>query len=297
MDIQELLKEATKETLSEENLQKLQEAIESKAKSIAKKDFELRLESALAKQDTEYAEKLKVFLEDIDNDHTEKMEKLIEGLSQKNYGQLLKLVGKYKKEYITECKKFKDQLVTKVDKFFDIVVEEQVPKKELQEAVENVRSKVVLEKIARLIGVDKIQQNKLVKEGLTEAKSEMDKMKEEVEKLKNDKKKLLTEKVHGMRKEILAEKTQGLPRVKKEYINKVLGNKSLDFIKENFEYTLALFDEEDDANREVLKEQATKKTKTISEKVDRVEKEVVTEKVEQPKTGTEHYLSGFRDTF
>jgi hypothetical protein len=125
----------------------------------------------------------------------------------------------------------------------------------------------------------------------------MEKLKEEVEKLKNDKKKLLTEKVHGLRKELLAEKTQGLPRVKKEYINKVLGNKSLDFIKENFEYTLALFDEEDDANREVLKEQATKKTKTISEKVDRVEKEVVTEKKEQPKTGTEHYLSGFGDTF
>lgn len=297
MDIQELLKEATKDTLSEENLQKLQEAIEAKAKNIAKKDFDLRLESALAKQDAEYAEKLETFLEDIDNDHTKKMVSLVEGLSQKHYSQLHKLISKYKKEYITECKNFKDQLVTKVDKFFDIVVEEQVPKKELQEAVENVRSKVVLEKIARLIGVDKIQQNKLVKEGLTEAKSEMDKLKEEVEKLKNDKKKLLSEKVNGLRKEILSEKTQGLPKIKKEYINRVLGNKSIDFIKENFEYTLALFDEEDTANREVLKEQAEKKTKTISEKVDRVEKEVVKEEKTQPQKGTEHYLNGFGDTF
>ena len=297
MDIQELLKEATKDTLSEENLQKLQEAIETKAKSIAKKDYDLKLEAALAKQDSQYADKLEKFLEDVDNDHTEKMETLVEGLSQKHYDQLTKLITKYKSEYITECKTFKDALVTKVDKFFDIVVEEQVPKKELQEAVENVRSKLVLEKIAKIIGVDKIQQNKLVKEGLTEAKSEIDTLREEVQKLQGERKKLLTEKVVGKRKELLAEKTQGLPKVKKEYINKVLGNKSIDFITENFEYTLALFDEEEDSSREVLKEEATKKTKIISENVDRVEKEVVEEKTEKTATGTEQYLSGFGDTF
>jgi hypothetical protein len=297
MDIQDLLKEATKDTLSEENLQKLQEAIETKAKSIAKKDYDLKLEAALAKQDAQYADKLEKFLEDIDNDHTEKMETLVEGLSQKHYDQLSKLITKYKSEYITECKQFKDTLVNKVDKFFDIVVEEQVPKKELQEAVENVRSKVVLERIARLIGVDKIQQNKLVKEGITEAKTEIDSLREENQKLKADRKKLLTEKVDGKRKEILAEKTQGLPKVKKEYINKVLGNKSIDFITENFEYTLALFDEEEDSSREILKEQATKKTKIISENVDRGEKEIIKEKKEATLTGTEQYLSGFNDTF
>jgi hypothetical protein len=297
-NIQDLLKEATKDTLSEDNLKKIEEAIESKADELAKKKYSLKLEAALAKQDSEYAEKLETFLEEIDTDHTDKMRKLVEGIDQKHFGMLQDVISKYKKEYLTECQKFKDQMVSKVDKFFDIVVEEQIPKKELQEAVENTRSKMVLEQIAKIIGVDKIQQNKLVKEGLVDAKEQIDTLKEQIEKLEKDRKKLLTERVSAKRSELLSEKTKGLPRVKKQYIEKVLGNKSLEFINENFDYTLALFDEEEDSSREVLKEEATKKTKTISEKVDRVEKEVVKENKEQPKPkGTEMYLDGFGDTF
>lgn len=83
------------------------------------------------------------------------MESLVEGISQKHFGMLNDLIKKYKADYVTECTSFKDQLVTKIDKFFDIVVEEQIPKAELKEAVENVRSKVVLEKIAEIIGIEK----------------------------------------------------------------------------------------------------------------------------------------------
>jgi hypothetical protein len=279
MNIKELLKEATKETLSEENLQKLQEAIESKAKDIAEKEYKLKLEAALAKQDATYAEKLETFLEEVDQDHCEKMDTLVEGISQKHFDMLQKLISKYKAEYITECKNFKDQLVSKVDKFFDIVVEKEIPKQELKDAAANVKAKMVLEQIAGIIGISKIQENKLVKEGLIEAKTEIDNLSEEVQKLKKEKQKLISEKVNVERKELLTEKTQGLPKVKKEYMMKVLGNKSLDFIKENFDYTLALFDQDEETNHEILKEQATKKTKTMSQKVDRV----ITEGVEDNK--------------
>lgn len=290
MDIKDLLKEATKDTLSEDNLKKIQEAIESKADELAKSKYSLKLEAALAKQDAEYAEKLETFLEEIDTDHTNKMKKLVEGIDQKHFGMLQSVISKYKKEYLTECQKFKDQMVSKVDKFFDIVVEEQIPKKELMEAVENTRSKVVLEQIAKLIGVDKIQQNKLVKEGLIDAKTQIDTLNEKVEELEKERKKLINEKIAAKRSELLTEKTKGLPRVKKQYIEKVLGNKSIEFIKENFDYTLALFDEEEDSNREILKEEAKQKTKTISENVDRVVKEVVKEQKEQPKRPTDMYM-------
>ena len=291
MDIKDILKESTQDVLSEDNLQQLQEAVEEKAKEIAKNEYELKLEAALAKQDAEYAEKLEAFLEDIDEDHTAKMQTLVEGISQKHFGMLQNIIKKYKADYFTECAAFKDDMVNKIDKFFDIVVEEQIPVKELQEAVENVRSKVVLEKIAELIGIDKIQQNKLVKEGLVEAKTEIDSLIEENEKLKVDRKKLLSEKIRVDRKDLLSEKTAGLPKVKREYINKVLGNKSLDFINENFEYTLALFDAEEGESNEILKEQATKQTKTISENIDRTEK-VVEEKVEAPQAKpTDMYMN------
>ena len=74
---------------------------------------------------------------------------------------LSNVINKYKSEYIKETTNFKDKLVNKVNKFLDIVVEESIPEKELKEAVENTRSKVLVEQIANLIGVDKLQQNKL----------------------------------------------------------------------------------------------------------------------------------------
>lgn len=295
MDIKDLLKEATKDTLSEENLQKLEEAIQNKAKDLAKEDYTLKLEAALAKQDAQYAEKLETFLEEIDTDHTEKMQTIIEGMDQKHYGMLQNVIRKYKTDYLTECKKFKDSLVNKVDKFFDIVVEEQIPKKELHEAVENTRSKMLVEQIAQMIGLEKVQQNSLVKEGISEAKSQLKLLKEENEKLKADRKKLLSEKVAVKRNEILAEKTQGLPKVKKQYIQKVLGNKSLDFIKENFDYTLELFDEEEVSNTRNLKEEATKKTKTISENVDRREQEIVVEKKKAQPKPTDIYMESLME--
>jgi len=282
MNIQELLKEATKGTLSEENLKKIQEAIESKSEEIATEKHKLQLEAALAKQDTEYADMLEKLLEDIDTDHCEKMEHLVEAITTKHYGMLSELITKYKTEYLKETTKFKDQMVDKVDKFLDIVVENQIPQKELNEAVENTKAKILVEKIGELIGIDKLKQNKMVKEGLTEAKTEIDSLREQVNELKKQNQKMITEKTDARRRELLAEKTEGLPKVKKQYIQKVLGNKSIDFIKENFDYTLALYDEEETDTTKILKEEATKKTKTISENVDRVEN-VVEESVQKPK--------------
>jgi len=290
MDIIELLKEATKETLSEENLNKISEAIELKADEIAKDKYELKLESALAKQDTEYADKLETFLEDIDKDHSEKLETLIEGMDKKHVDMLQNVIKKYKNEYLTECETFKEGLVKKIDAFFDLVVEEQIPQKELKEAVENIRYKKIVEDISKMIGFDKLQQNSLVKEGLMDAKTQIDSLNEELETLKTERSKILTEKLDAKRSKLLAEKTQGLPKIKKQYIQKVLGNKSIEFITENFEYTLELFDEEEISNTEVLKEQATQQSKVISEKVDRVD--TTTEQLkEKPSKVADMYMT------
>lgn len=286
MDIQELLKEATKDTLSDENLQKITEAVQAKANEIAEKTYSLKLEAALAKQDTEYAEKLETFLEDVDNDHAQKMKTIIEGMDAKHFKMLQDVISRYKTQYFEECKNFKNSLVTKVDKFFDIVVEEQIPKKELTEAVENIRHRKIVEEISKIIGIDRIQQNKLVKEGLMDAKQKMDTLNEQIQKLKKLNQKLVNEQVGSDRQTLLAQKTKGLPRSKKLYIEKVLGNKSIEFINENFDLTLKLYDEEDDTSRETLKREATSKSKVFSEGID---VKTVKEEVKQAKP-TDMYM-------
>jgi len=296
MDIEQLLKEATKDTLSEDNLNKIVEAIDLKAQELVTentKKNDLKLESALAKQDSDYAGKLKKLLEHLDVDHTSKMKMLVEGIDKKNTKRLRQLIAKYKTSYVKESKKFKDDLVNKVDKYFDIVVEEQIPKQELTKAVENTRSRQLLEQIGKIIGMDKVNQTQIVREGIMDAKKTISKQVEELAQLKKERKELLIEKVSVYRSQLIEEKSQGLPKVKKEYLKRVLANKPIDFIKENFDYTLQFFDENENETNERLEASARSKTKVISEGIDRQiqkpEERVIVEHADQYMEGLENW--------
>lgn len=280
MDIQELLKEATKDTLSEENLEKIVEAVDKKAQELVneqKEKNDLHVEAALAKQDSEYAEKLRSLLEKIDEDHSNKLRTLLESMDKKHTAALRQLLGRYKSKYIAESKEFRDSLVKKMDKYFDIVVEKSIPQKELQEAVENTHARKLVEEFAQMIGIDKVKQTKLVREGIEDAKSQITTLKEKVSELENERKSILNEKTEIQREKLLEEKSKGLPRIKKEYLKRVLGSKSINFINENFDYTLELFEKEEDSESDLIKEQAMKQSKVIKENVDRPKKQVIEE--------------------
>ena len=60
---------------------------------------------------------------------------------------------------------------------------------------------------------------------------------------------------------LLENKTAGLSGKKKEYLSKILADKSPKFIEENFEYTAKLFDKKENERLSVLKEEAFKKRK------------------------------------
>lgn len=283
MNIKELLKEATKDTLSDENLQKLEEAINNKVKEKSETEYGLKLEAALAKQDTDYASKLETLLEQIDEDHTNKMKKLVEAIDRNHAGKLKQIIEKYKTQYSEEISTFKENLVKKIDKYFDMVVEQELPKKELRQACENTKYKRLVEQIANTIGISKIQENTTFKKGILDAKNTIDTLTEQVNELKKQNQKLVTESLYSKRDKLLTEKTQGLPKIKKDYIFKVLGNKSLEHINENFDYVLELYDNDDVVKTSKIKDEATKRTKVISENIDRVEQsnnEVINEQSE-----------------
>ena len=88
----------------------------------------------------------------------------------------------------------------------------------------------------------------------------------------------------------LEQKTNDLSDQKKGYIKKILSNKSLDFIKENFDYTVSMFDKREQENLQDLTEQA--KTQSVSHKVDRIVEEKVQQSHETPVNETANvYLS------
>ena len=90
----------------------------------------------------------------------------------------------------------------------------------------------------------------------------------------------LKEELTNIKSEALLEKmSQNLPEVKKNYVKKVLGNKDEQFITENFDYTVELFDKEAQRREEEL---ATEATKDVQGKVDPVIEEQTDVTVEAP---------------
>ena len=86
-------------------------------------------------------------------------------------------------------------------------------------------------------------------------------------------------------------KSQGLPERKKEYVKRVLSGKSAEFITENFDYTVKLFEKEDDQARLKLREQAREQRATQQKNVD-----VIVEKKEQPKQVVTESASNLDET-
>ena len=83
---------------------------------------------------------------------------------------------------------------------------------------------------------------------------------------------------------LIEQKTSKLDERSAKYVKKVLAGKSPEFIAENFEYTLKLFNKKEESRLESLKEEALKDTV----KVDRV----IAEKVEKPAAAPSNpYLS------
>jgi uncharacterized coiled-coil protein SlyX len=274
-DIKTILKESTKDILSEDNLQKIVEAYDQAVESGVQDKISLAVEAATTKQDLENFESLKTLLEDIDNDHTKKLEQVVEALEKKHTAQLKTIIKKYHNDFVTESKKFKDDLVSKLDRFFTISVEQAVPAAQINEAVENTYYKKAFEQIKKLVGISEVSTNELVKTGILEAKESLDAKDSEI--------KTLTEKVSKLEKDaqkyrvekLLKEKTTGLPKEKREYIQRVLGTKSEKFITENFDYTVKMYDQDENKKLESITESAKVNSKVLKNKVDRPESTIV----------------------
>ena len=82
---------------------------------------------------------------------------------------------------------------------------------------------------------------------------------------------------------VLNELSAKLPDYKRKYVAKVLGNKNAQFIVENFNYTLELFDKETQKQNEVLKQEA--QTQVVASTV---EPEVIAEEVVEESTATDN---------
>lgn len=265
----------TLKDLSEESMKEIQATVEAKVQE----KVQVHVEKALAEQDELYSNKLKQLLEAIDKDHSVKLEKVVEAIDADRAEKLKMVVSKYETALNEDAKNFKEQLVESISDYLDAYLAEAVPAEEIQEAVRNKKAVKVLEGLRQHLAVDAALQNESIKEAILDGKTQINEASSKLESVVAENSTLKSE-LESIKANLLIEqRVANLDDQQKKYIKKVFNGKSPDFINENFDYTLKLFNKKTNDRLENLKEEALSE----STKVDRVvleQNEVVTESVE-----------------
>jgi hypothetical protein len=291
MDFKSILKEQFKDLITEETLTAVHEAFEAAVNEKAEQRAELAVEAATTKLDEDHAAKLESLIESIDTDHTTKLQKLVEAIDfdhaiklkkvlskidEDHTAKLQTVVGKYETTLKEEAESFRTRLVDEISNYMDLYLEKVVPTTQVNEAVENIRSRKVLDEVRKLVGINEEFINGEIKDALVDGKTTIDSLKKELNEALEANTALNAKLNNAEAKILLEEKTKDMPESTKAYVSKLLRGKSPEYIQENYQYVVEMFEKETSEQVENAKDKVTRR---IVEAVDRPEAEELVEEV------------------
>jgi len=259
MDFKQILKEQFKDLITEETLTTVHEAFEAAVNEKADQKAQLQTEAALIKIDEEHTEKLQQLVEAIDTDHSSKLQKLVEAIDfdhtqklnkvlakidEDHTDKLQKIVEKYESTLNEEAKTFQERIVEEVSNYMDLYLEKTVPTKQINEAVENIKAQKMLNQIRQIVGINEDFINGEIKEALVDGKKTIDSLKKELNEALEANTELNNKFNQAHSALLLEQKTKDLPESAKGYVTKLLRGKSPEYILENYQYVVEMFDKE-----------------------------------------------------
>ena len=220
-DIKTTLKDATKDLLTEETLNDIEQAFNQAVED----RVSLHVEKALVEQDEDHAVKLEKLLEAVDSDHTEKLKSVVSAID-KNHSQKLKaVVDKYHSTLNEEADQFKDQVVDNVSNYLELYIDDAIPSDDIEAAMVNKHAAKKLQQMRQTLAVDTAMTTSVVKEAVVDGKKQLDESKQAVETLNEQNEKLRRSLIKTKSDLVLEQMTKELPETKKKYMYKVLGGK------------------------------------------------------------------------
>jgi hypothetical protein len=279
MDIKQILSEATNGALNEEVLSEIENVFEKKVND----KVEIHVEQALNDQDELYTEKLNELVQKIDEDHSSKLKNVVEAIDTDRTNKLKLVIEKYEGALGYEAESFQSQLIESISDYLDVYIEEKIPAESVKEAVKNTKAKKILEGLRSHLAVDSALEKESIKDAVIDGHNQINEASKKLESVAEQNAVLKEELDTANAKLVLEQKTAGLDKRTKQYVNKVMRGKDAEFITENFDYSLKLFKKKESNRLETLKEEAL----STREDVDRViyedtKQEVVNESVSSP---------------
>jgi hypothetical protein len=283
MDFKQILKDQFQDLITEDTLTAVQEAFEAAVEEKANKRAELQVEAAVLKLDEDHTAKLQQLIESIDEDHTAKLRKLAETIDfdhanklkkvvsridEKHTGMLKSIVEKYETKLNEEAETFRTRVVDEISNYLDLYLDKVIPKDQVNEAVENIRARKVLNQVRQLVGINEEFVNDEIKDALIDGKKTIDSLKKELNEALESNTKINHELLKVEAAFLLEQKTKELPDSAKAYVSKLLKGKSPEYIQENFQYVVEMFERETVEREEKAQDSIEQR---IVESVDRPE--------------------------
>lgn len=265
--VKDTLKQAAGDLLSEETLNAIEQTFNEQVDTKVEELVSLQVEKALVEQDEDHATKLESLLEAIDTDHTRKLNKVVQAINENHAEKLKNIVKKYSGDVVEEAGEFKQDLVDRISNYLDLYIENTIPADDIAQAVKNKQAEKQLNEMRKFLAVNAALSNDSIKDAIVDGKKQIQESKQHVDSLVTENDQLKEELNKIKVAQLIESKTTGLPVVKKKYIERVLGNKSYDFIEENFDYTLKLFEKTEEEKITQAKTQAERDVSRV--RVDR----------------------------
>jgi hypothetical protein len=293
MNIAAILKNIDKDVLNEESATAIAEAFESAVNEKVSARVGLEVEKALNEQDEDHAKKLKTLVEAIDNDHTAKLQKVVEAVSVNHAEKLNKVVSHYRKAINEKAGTFSNKIVEEMSNYLDLYLDKLIPREQLSEAVANTSARQQLEQIKKIVSFDPSSLNEDFKRIVIQGKSKIDALQSQLNESYKENI-ALNESAKSYKAALLIEqKTKGMSSTKKEFITKILSDKTPEYINENFNYVVNMFEREDRISSNNLVQEASRSAVSKDAKV--IYPQVVTESVATSHSSpVEDYLANLK---
>jgi hypothetical protein len=267
MNISSILANIDKSVLSEEAASSIASAFETAVNEKVDARVSLEIEKALNEQDEDHALKLKNLIEAIDKDHSEKLEQVVEAINSNHTVKLENVVKHYRSVINEKAEKFSNKIVEEMSNYLDLYLEKVIPQEQLTEAVANKYAANQLEQIRNIVGFDPSFVNNEMKQVVVNSKKAIESLQEQLNKSYKENIEL-NESVRNFKSSlVLEQKTKGLSPSKKNFIVKILSDKTPEYIEENFTYVADMFESDLRSTKQSLVSEASTEAITKGAKV------------------------------
>lgn len=268
VNVKDLLPKELLEAVSETGLATLQEAFDKLVESKVSEQIATAVKSAEVSLDAALTERMEKLVSKIDENAKLNLVKVVNKLNENHQAEIADVKAKavkrinemrenankaiatlkesYENKAAQEAEMFRESITKELGKFIVENVDKCIPYEQIQSAVKNTKAMELLESFKQLLNFEEVYNSEALKRPILEAYTRIENGKKEISSLNEENESLKAELAEAKaviaeaeRKAYLAQRLAEIPsKDQRMFVERVLEKASLQFIKDNFEYTV-----------------------------------------------------------